>query len=240
MRTLLLFDIDGTLILSGRAGLRALNRAFEDVTGVADAFHGINAAGRTDGYLLDEAARRAGFALTPEHRQALQARYFETLVEEIQLPGEGRKAVMPGVRPLLAALSGRDDVVLALLTGNFEQSARIKLEYFDLWTPFRFGAFADDASDRNRLVPIALGRAREAGCEPHADRVIVIGDTPLDIECAQAGGVRAVGVATGSHSRAELRDAGADDVLEDLSETDRVVEMLVGGSVWESNPSRPR
>ena len=226
MRTLLLFDIDGTLILSGRAGLRALNRAFEHVTGVADAFRGISAAGRTDGYLLDEAARRAGLTLAPADRHALQSRYFETLVEEIQLPGEGRKAVMPGVRPLLAALDGRDDVVLALLTGNFARSARIKLEYFDLWAPFRFGAFADDASDRNRLVPIALGRAKAAGCEAHADRVIVIGDTPLDIECARAGGVRAVGVATGSHSLAELREAGADAVLGDLSETDRVLRAL--------------
>ena len=226
MRTLLLFDIDGTLILSGRAGLRALNRAFEHVTGVGDAFHGINAAGRTDGYLLDEAARQAGLTLTPGDREALQARYFETLVEEIQLPGEGRKAVMPGVRPLLAALNRRDDVVLALLTGNFARSARIKLEYFDLWAPFRFGAFADDASDRNRLEPVALGRAKEAGCEPHADRVIVIGDTPLDIECARAGGVRALGVATGSHSLAELCDAGADDVVEDLSDIDRVMRAL--------------
>src|SRR5687768_6181290 len=119
MRTLLLFDIDGTLVLSGRAGLRALNRAFQHVTGVADAFHGINAAGRTDGYLLDEAARRASLTLSPEDRRAVRASYFEILAEEIQLPGEGRKAVMPGVRPLLAALDGRDDVVLALLTGNF-------------------------------------------------------------------------------------------------------------------------
>ena len=240
MRTLLLFDIDGTLILSGRAGLRALNRAFEHATGLPGAFHGINAAGRTDGYLLDEAARRAGLTLTADVRTAVRDQYFQTLIEEIQLPGEGRKAVMPGVRPLLAVLSERDDVVLALLTGNFEGSARIKLEYFDLWAPFRFGAFADDASDRNQLVPVALDRARAAGHDPAVERVIVIGDTPLDIECAKAGGVRALGVATGSHSLDELREAGADQVLADLSETDRVVQMLVGGSVWESNPSRPR
>ena len=226
MRTLLLFDIDGTLVLSGRAGLRALNRAFEQATGVEGAFHGINAAGRTDGFLLEAAAGRAGLALTPGLRDTIRARYFETLLDEIQHPGEGRKAVMPGIRPLLSRLQGRDDVVLALLTGNYEQSARIKLEYFDLWAPFRFGAFADDASDRNQLVPIALGRARDAGCEPHADRVIVIGDTPLDIECARAGGVRALGVATGSHAVDELREAGADHVLEDLSDTDRVIELL--------------
>lgn len=226
MRTLLLFDIDGTLILSGRAGLRALDHAFAHATGVARAFQGIDAAGRTDGYLLEEAARRAGITLAPEARAAIQERYFEALAEEIKLPGEGRKTVMPGVRPLLSALEAREDVVLALLTGNFQRSARIKLEYFDLWAPFRFGAFADDASDRNHLVPIALGRARDAGHSPRADRVVVIGDTPLDVECAKAGGVRALGVATGSHTVDELREAGADHALEDLSDTDTVMQLL--------------
>jgi phosphoglycolate phosphatase-like HAD superfamily hydrolase len=148
------------------------------------------------------------------------------LEEEILLPGEGRKAIMPGVQPLIATLERRDDVVLALLTGNFRDSARIKLEHFDLWRPFRFGAFADDATDRNLLVPIALQRARDAGHDPRHERVIVIGDTPLDVECAKAGGVRALGVATGSHSVDELRDAGAYTALEDLSETDKVMKLL--------------
>ena len=226
MQTLLLFDIDGTLILSGRAGLRALDHAFEHVTGTADAFRGINAAGRTDGFLLEEAARRAELDLTPELRTAIESVYYERLAREIEKPGEGRKSVMPGVRPLVDRLAGRPDVVLALLTGNFRRSARIKLEYFDLWAPFRFGAFADDATDRNALVPVALTRAREAGHAPHADRVIVIGDTPLDVECARAGGVRALGVATGSHSTEELREAGAYEVFEDLSETEKVIEAL--------------
>jgi phosphoglycolate phosphatase-like HAD superfamily hydrolase len=193
---------------------------------VAGAFEGISAAGRTDGYLLREAARRAGVELTPVLQSRLEARYYQRLAEEILLPGEGRKAVMPGVRPLIDALRGRGDAVLALLTGNFRASARIKLEYFDLWSPFQFGAFADDASDRNLLVPIALERAREAGHDPRTERVVVIGDTPLDVECAKAGGVRALGVATGSHSTAELREAGADAVLEDLSDTARVLELL--------------
>ena len=226
MRTLLLFDIDGTLILSGRAGLRALDRAFEEITGVANGFNGINAAGRTDGSLIEEAARRAGITIGGEARRALESRYFELLAREILLPGEGRKQVMPGVRPLIDALLGRDDTVLALLTGNFRTSARIKLEHFDLWSPFQFGAFADDASDRNLLVPVALQRAREAGHDPREERVIVIGDTPLDVACALAGGVRALGVATGSHGTGELRGAGAYEVFEDLSDTDRVLTVL--------------
>ena len=226
MRTLLLFDIDGTLILSGRAGLRALNRAFEQETGIADGFRDLNAAGRTDGYLIDEAARRAGVGMTPALRGRIEARYYDLLAQEIQLRGEGRKEVMPGVRPLIDTLRERDDVVLALLTGNLRMGARIKLEYFDLWSPFAFGAFADDASDRNLLVPIALERAREAGHAPEAERVIVIGDTPLDVECAKAGGVRALAVATGSHSLDELRSAGADEAVQDLSDTVRVLEVL--------------
>ena len=226
MRTLLLFDIDGTLILSGRAGLRALNGAFEEITGIADGFRGINAAGRTDGYLIEEAVKRAGIDMPPETRRALESRYFECLSREILLPGEGRKAIMPGVRTLIDRLLERDDTVLALLTGNFRESARIKLEHFDLWSPFQFGAFADDATDRNRLVPVALQRAREAGHDPREERVIVIGDTPLDVACAHAGGVRALGVATGSHTSGELRDAGAYDVFEDLSDTPRVLNAL--------------
>lgn len=226
MRTLLLFDVDGTLILSGKAGLRAMNRAFEEVAGVRDSFAGIDAAGRTDGYLLERAAAQSGVTLTPELRARLEARYYGALEEEILQPGEGRKEVMPGVRPLIDALMTRDDVTLALLTGNFRRGAQIKLEYFDLWSPFRFGAFADDASDRNLLVPIALDRAREAGHELHPDRVVVIGDTPLDVECARAGGVRALGVATGSHSAAELRDAGAYEALDDLRDTARALKTL--------------
>jgi len=226
MRTLLLFDIDGTLVLTGKAGLRALNRAFHEITGIAGGFAGMNAAGRTDGYLIEEAARRHGVDLTPPLRASLESRYYAILAEEILEPGEGRKQVMPGVRPLIDTLRGRDDTTLALLTGNFRTSARIKLEHFDLWSPFAFGAFADDASDRNLLVPVALERAREAGHDPRVDRVIVIGDTPLDVECAKAGGVRALGVATGSHTTDDLRAAGADEVFEDLTETGNVLRAL--------------
>lgn len=226
MRTLLLFDVDGTLILSGKAGLRAMNRAFEEVAGVRDGFAGINAAGRTDGYLLAKAAEQSGITLTPDLQSRLEARYYEALAEEITHRGEGRKEIMPGVRPLIDTLTARGDVILALLTGNFRRGAEIKLEYFDLWSPFEFGAFADDASDRNLLVPVALRRAREAGHEPSEDRVIVIGDTPLDVECARAGGVRALGVATGSHGVDELREAGAYEAFEDLRDTARVIRAL--------------
>src|SRR6185295_18244373 len=142
------------------------------------------------------------------------------LIVELEKPG-ARKGVMPGVRDLLDALSVRDDVYVALLTGNYEAGARIKLEYFDLWRYFQCGAFGDAAPDRNRLLARAVARAAECGGPSVAPSdAIIIGDTPLDVACAAAGGARSIGVATGNHSVEELREAGADVVFEDLTDTD--------------------
>ena len=109
---------------------------------------------------------------------------------------------------------------LALLTGNFEAGARAKLEYFDLWRYFRCGAFGDEALDRNRLLATALERARTmwAAADLNASRIVVVGDTPLDVAVAKAGGVRSVAVATGSYGSAALHGSGADVVLEDFSD----------------------
>src|SRR5438552_19082305 len=109
---------------------------------------------------------------------------------ELEKPG-ARKGVLPGVRELLDVLADRDDVYLALLTGNYEEAARLKLEYFDLWRYFPCGAFGDDAPDRNGLLPRAIARVRECGGpEVAPEDVVVIGDTPLDVACAAAGGAR--------------------------------------------------
>ena len=156
----MLFDIDGTLVLTGGAGLRAMNRACEHLVGHQNALDGVTLAGRTDWIILDDALARNGLALNPDLLDDLRRKYVEHLREEIGLPGKGVKAVMPGIRPLLDALQGNGDVALGLLTGNFVEGARIKLEYFDLWKFFRCGAYGDDASDRNQLVPVAIERAR--------------------------------------------------------------------------------
>jgi phosphoglycolate phosphatase len=137
-----------------------------------------------------------------------------------------RFGIMPGVRELLDALAPRDDVFLALLTGNYEAGARLKLEHFDLWRYFRCGAFGDNAPDRNRLMPRALARVEACGVPFVAADAVVIGDTPLDIACARAGGARSIGVATGSHSVDDLRNADADDVFEDLSDTEAVLRAV--------------
>ena len=160
---LILFDIDGTLVLTGRAGLRAMNRACADEVGHDNAMEGVEFAGRTDWSILRDVMRNHGKEIDQPMLDRLSRRYVAHLAEEIQLPGKGVKDVMPGIRPLLDALQERDDVALGLLTGNFIDGARVKLEYFDLWKYFPCGAFGGDSPDRNDLVPVAVRRARECG-----------------------------------------------------------------------------
>lgn len=227
MHKLVLFDIDGTLVLTGGAGLRAMNRALLDVFGQTNGLDGIPVAGRTDWAILADAVRRFGHALDGGLLDDLQHRYVAHLSAEIHHTGHGRKGVMPGIPEILERLDRRDDVLIGLLTGNFEEGARVKLEYFDLWKYFRFGAFGGDAADRNALVPFAVERGRACGLTDIGDSdVLVVGDTPHDITCAHAAGAIAVAVATGSSSVGELRAAGAEHVFEDLSDTEAFLRLL--------------
>jgi len=204
-----------------------MSLAFEDVLGVRDAFQGLPMAGRTDSWILSDAAAVHGVALEPPVLDRFEQAYLDRLRQEIETPGDSRKGVMPGVRDLLDVLSDRADVFLALLTGNYEKAARIKLEYFDLWRYFRWGAFGDQAPDRNGLLPRALTTVASCGGPAFATTdAVVIGDTPLDIECAKFSRARSIGVATGLHSVDELRAAGADAVFADLSDTDDVLRAL--------------
>ena len=221
MTRLLLFDIDGTLLLSGGAGTRALNRTFEEMFGVAGAFAGITVAGRTDPLILGDALDRAGVAADAGARRRFFARYCGHFEREILLPGP-RKGLMPGVRRLLDRLRERPDVACGLLTGNIARAARIKLEHFALQRYFTCGAYGDDAPRRDDLVPVAVGRARRAGIDvASASQAVVIGDTPLDVQCAAVAGARSIGVATGPFTEEELRRAGADAVLPDLTDPNR-------------------
>ena len=226
MTRLLLFDIDGTLLLSGGAGKRALNRTFEEMFGVADAFAGIPVAGRTDLLILDDALERAGVAAGAGARARFLTRYCTHFEREILHSGP-RKGLMPGVRPLLDRLRGTPGVACALLTGNIARAARVKLEHFEIRSHFVCGAYGDDAPRRDDLVPIAVERARRAGIDVDSPReAVVIGDTPLDAQCAAAAGARAVCVATGPFTEDELRRAGADAVLPDLTDPERFLAAV--------------
>ena len=147
---------------------------------------------------------------------------------------------MPGVRELLDTLAARDDVYLALLTGNYEAGARLKLEYFDLWRYFPCGAFGDGAADRNGLVPKAM--ARVAGCGGPAVAtadVVVIGDTPLDVACAAAAGAHSIAVATGSHTARIFVRPVRTWCFEDLGDTRRVLAALASFEVSSVRPGDP-
>lgn len=237
---LLLFDIDGTLVLTGGAGLRGMTRAIETVFGVPDALRGVPVSGRTDPAILLDALGRAGVRPADGDVARFPDVYVPMLAEEIGRPAPAEKhpsqhslfkGTLAGVVPLVDALRGHDGVFLALLTGNYRRGAEVKLGHFDLWRHFTCGAFGDDAQLRHELVPIAVSRARAAGCPDVAPAdVIVIGDTPLDVDCARRAGVKALAVATGGHGAEALREAGADWVVDSLEDTPALVRILSGGS----------
>jgi phosphoglycolate phosphatase len=227
MPTLLLFDIDGTLITTGGAGYRAMKRAVEVTMGVDRALEGIPVAGRTDSIILLDAVRAIdGSEITPELRARIRDVYCDILRAEIERVAGG-PGVLPGVRQLIARLEGDPAWHIALLTGNFSVSAEIKLGYFDLWKHFAWGAWGEDAVHRNDLLPVALARYRERTGEAIDPRdVVIIGDTPNDAEVARVGGARSVCVTTGQYDRAALVAAGADVVFHDLSDVDEVLRVF--------------
>jgi len=225
-QTLVLFDIDGTLILSGKAGLRGLAGAVRHLYGIDGSLDHVPLAGRTDRAIVSDVLTEIGRDPTADEIERLRATYLHQLQQEIGKPVADRSGVLPGVPGLLDALEERSDLRVGLLTGNFEQGARIKLEHFALWHRFSFGAFGDDHVDRRALVPVALDRARAAGHPASAAEIVIIGDTPLDVDCALAHGARAIGVATGHFSSSELETAGAGLVVESLEEIDTVVRWI--------------
>ena len=224
MTRLVLFDIDGTLIRSGRAGVRGMNAAFEGLYGRPAALDGISLAGRTDRAIVTDVLRAIGRDATPEAILELRTAYLQHLAEEIVKPVPDSN-VLPGVWPLLDALRADGESVIGLLTGNFEGGAAIKLGHFDLWTRFAFGAYGDEHADRRALVPVAMAAAARVGLNIPLSQVIVIGDTPLDVDCAQVHGARSIAVATGPFSVQQLETARPDLVVETL-EDDRVRRFL--------------
>ncbi len=225
-RQVILFDIDGTLIFTGGAGSRGMSRAFRDVYRVEDGLDGIPMAGRTDPVILQDALTRHGLHPSGNRLGEFRAAYYRNLQEELADPPATAR-VLPGVVDLLAALATRPATITALLTGNFSDTARLKLEHFGLWRWFVFGAYGEDAAERAALVPVAMDRARAHGVSPilPAD-VVVIGDTPLDVACGRVNGARTIGVATGDASLAALEAAGADASLPDLSDAAGVLAVL--------------
>jgi phosphoglycolate phosphatase-like HAD superfamily hydrolase len=227
LSALVLFDVDGTLLLSGGAGVRAMTRAFDMLYGVRDAFDGMSTAGYTDSFLLSRALTRAGIDDTPDAHAAFRETYLEVLPFEIQKPGSGHKGLMPGVAALLEEVSRGDQLYPALLTGNYQAAAKIKLAHFGVADYFSWGAFGEDSPERKELARVALQRAEQRAVPPAArQNVVVIGDTPHDVACARAIGARAIAVATGGYSFDELQETGADQVVRDLTDTVALLRLL--------------
>jgi phosphoglycolate phosphatase-like HAD superfamily hydrolase len=224
---LILFDIDGTLLTAHGAGRLALAEAMRRIYGTAGDMDGYDLRGSTDPRIVRDLLSGAGI---PGRRiEARLQQCFDAYVGILEglLANGHRVELMAGVADVVQALSRRSDALLGLLTGNIEAGARAKLRPTGLLPLFRVGAYGSDDADRRKLPAIACERARAlAGQAIPFDRVVVIGDTPRDVDCAQACGARAVAVATGHHSLAELECCRPDLLLPDFRDVKGVLAAL--------------
>jgi phosphoglycolate phosphatase-like HAD superfamily hydrolase len=229
-KKLLLFDIDGTLLLSAGAGRRAILKAIEEYVSDLEPLRGIRFDGKTDPQIVAELFEAGGDPEPAEPARITRVldRYVSLLEQELTGP-EHRTASMPGVPELLDELS-RTTTVLGLLTGNVVPGARLKLRAARIdCEQFVVGAYGSDHARRAELPPIAAKRAEPwFGRIPGGTEVVIIGDTPADVACAASIGARTVAVATGGYSESELADAGADAVLPDLSDLARARAAILG------------
>ncbi len=225
--TIVLWDIDNTLLYTGGAGSLGMARAFRDLYGVEDAFRRIEFSGRTDAAILRDAtvAHSVGGEWPAEMLRFVDA-YVPHLRAALGEVTGGR--LMPGVAEALAALASEPSVVSGLGTGNFRRGGQIKLDHFGLgrYFPGVVGGFGEDAEDRAVVIGTAITRLLDGAHD--GARVVVIGDTPHDVAAAKANGAVALAVATGRDSTETLLAAGADHALEDLSDLDRVMSVVLG------------
>jgi phosphoglycolate phosphatase-like HAD superfamily hydrolase len=226
--TVLLFDVDGTLLHAGGAGRRAVARVFGDRFARTGLFDDVRFHGMTDRAIVRGGLERAGHAADDATIDAICAAYLAALADEV--PRSAGFRVYPGVRALLERLAGRDGVAVGLGTGNLREGARIKLEHAGIERHFAFGGFGCDHEDRAELVRIGAERgARRLGEPLAACRLVVIGDTPKDVAAARAIGADSLVVETGGIAAAELAAAGATWVFGDLT-AGGVLDLVLHGA----------
>lgn len=227
---LVLFDIDGTILLTAGAGRRAIVAAIREDVGHTTGLREVRFDGKTDPQIVAEMLEAAGQpGPHPSERvKTLCSRYVDLLEHELQ-QATSRTSVMPGVISLLDRLEAEDGVVLGLLTGNVAEGAALKLRSAGLDpNRFRVGAYGSDAAHRPELAPIAARRAQPYfGRIPSGSEVVIIGDTPADIACGFCIDARTIGVATGAYSVADLAACGPHAVFENLSDTERVLGAIL-------------
>ena len=216
---MLLFDIDLTLIDTGGAGVRALNRAIEEILDLGEALQGVAPHGKTDPAIVREACLKGGLR-DIDRIEAVTGTILERYVSllEHEIAQSANYSVLPGIREVLEEVCTREDIVLGLATGNVEQGARIKLERGGLNPYFPFGGFGSDSEDRTEVVRHAVREGfRWKRVDVAPENTFVIGDTPKDVAAGRLAGFRTIAVATGHHGTEELERTGADLVIEDFS-----------------------
>ena len=220
---LILFDIDSTLINTGGAGVQALKLAAKQRFGIDHNLSGIEIAGRTDSGIVRQILAKHEVQPTDTELRRFFDTYLELLAQQLPIC-HGR--VLPGIAELLKCLELRPHI-LGLLTGNLARGAQLKLEHYELWKYFPFGAFADDHHDRNELGSVACARAlAHTGLQFTPSSIDVIGDTEHDVACGRAIGARTIAVATGSRSREVLAKSDPDFLFDDFSQTADVIAKL--------------
>lgn len=233
---LILFDIDATLLVTGGVGIRAMEEAGVSLFGPACTAEGVAVAGRLDPLIMRDMLAKVGKPASAENLAAFRVAYEDRMRQHFAQTGPAKvqARALPGVHPLINALDDLRGVTLGLLTGNFASTGSMKLRSVDI-NPERFPvcAWGDDSPHafphatpkRSDLPPVATRRYRERH-DRDPSRVLIIGDTPHDVECAKAHGHACLGVGTGQFTAAALKDAGADQALNDLSDTHAVLQYI--------------
>jgi phosphoglycolate phosphatase len=220
---ILLFDIDGTLVRTGGAGKTAMETGLREEFGIDEVRDVVPYSGRTDRAIGRDLLIVHGIAPTPANQVRLQEAYLSRLPTALQTHGG---TVCPGIATLLAHLHPKPGVVLGLLTGNVRSGAKQKLGHFGLWDFFACGGFGDEHFERDDVARMAVAEVRaHLGRDFDAGDVWVIGDTPLDVQCARAVGAKVVAVATGWHAIEELAEYKPDYVLADLSDANELLRV---------------
>ena len=226
---LVLFDIDGTLLHSLRAGVGAMKSALAQLHGIEADFDAVEIHGRLDTLIWKDLGRRHGYPLDEAAHATFKRTYIEHLRE--RFAKENTSRAHPGALELVAATRAAPGATIGLLTGNYEGSGRLKVQHagFDP-DHFVVNAWGDDGPDRRSLVPVAMERYRAMhGRAIDPRRVVIIGDTPADVDCARSNGARVIGVATGTFGVDALREAGADLVVPNLTDTPGIVRWMAQG-----------
>jgi len=219
-----LFDMDGTLLTTEGAAREAFALAVRQSLGVDDALDDIAFAGRTEPLILKDILAKHGVRFADGEEARFWDRVFEAMRGAFRPP---RGRLLPGVEALLDEIGAERDWVTGLLTGNMTEMARIKLDRFGIRERFAFGAFGEEAPDRNALARVAVERVgRRYGLPP--SHCVVVGDTEHDIACARAAGALVVAVATGVRSRAELEAHEPDLLLRDLANHEALIAWARG------------